>query len=464
MKPASNSLATISTRLLKFAERPPWVEGIAEHWDAFLEFAADFLERTPDEVAEALDALGLESMAFAMVFEDFATQRDEAGRSFLADYLKRRGWRESAPARQYVQALAHSVLGLYEIVAVQRDRGFWLRDLLDAGRVPFFVHERRATHHLFRWDIVAARVLLLMNRHQFSGGLLRLERQTYSHGLRPGWEQARNDPSSREAFMQGLPTLATLLWLGTTLDTAEATPPEVFDGDGEPLAPCTAWLPLRAGADAVAAALDAAPDWLRAVGEAPFWHWIDGAPERQAERDTGSSMLTYTESGKVVRGSVQLEDEQLIFSTLSAARMERGLARLRECLGDALGEPVVEQHALHDERQASPPRGDATPDTPAAGADPIPPEVAAQVVQATLDRHYRAVLDQPLPALGDLTPRQAAADPRTRERAIDWLKDLENHETRRSARDGLPPYDARGLWTALGLEIPQGMGRADEKA
>lgn len=288
MKPASNSLATISTRLLKFAERPPWADEIAERWDAFLEFAADFLERTPDEVAEALDALGLESMAFAMVFEDFATQCDEAGRSFLADYLKRRGWRESAPARQYVQALADSTLGLYEILEVQRDRGLWLRALLDPEREPFFVHERRATHHLFRWDIVAARVLLLMNQHQFSGSLLPVLRQTYSHGLRPGWEQARNDPSLREEFMQGLPTLATLLWLGAILAEADAGPPELLDGDGEPLVPCTARLKLRASADAVAAALDAAPDWLRA-GEAPFWNWIDGAPERQAERDTGSS-------------------------------------------------------------------------------------------------------------------------------------------------------------------------------
>ena len=51
-----------------------------------------------------------------------------------------------------------------------------------------------------------------------------------------------------------------------------------------------------------------------------------------------------------------------------------------------------------------------------------------------LDRHYRKVIAEPLPALGNLPPREAARTVEGREKVIGWLKYLENGEGRRAHR------------------------------
>ncbi|AOV17009.1 hypothetical protein BJI67_08005 [Acidihalobacter aeolianus] len=451
VKQPKNSIATVASRLMKFAERPPWAQSLRGHWHAYIALAAELLDWEPEDVADELDALGLQGIAFGMIFEAFATHRDKISCSFLADYLKRVGWRESAPARQYIQTLRDSTLGLYEILEVHRDKGFLLRDLLDSDAEPQFVDERSATHHLARWDIVAARVLPVLKRRQFSGGLLPIRRETYLRVLRPEWEESRDELEARAEFFRSLPAISASLWLVDAIEQAQVPLPELRNYDGEPILPGTAQLPLRTPADSVAAVLDAAADWVRAGDDPPFWNWLGGAPDVPAapppEQDTGLIFQSYTDSNAPVRGGAELQANRLIFTALSAARMERGLTRLRALLGAALGEALVKYDNLQDTQA----RKHAEPVDISPKDDTVPPEIDASLIQEMLDRHYRAVIDQPVPMLDGLTPRQAAIDLHTRKRALEWLKALENHEDRRSARDGQTPYDTRWLWTTLGL-------------
>ena len=84
-------------------------------------------------------------------------------------------------------------------------------------------------------------------------------------------------------------------------------------------------------------------------------------------------------------------------------------------------------------------------------ADAIDPDMAAEIIHNTLNQHYRQVLDEPIPALGNKTPRQCARSKKGRERVIEWLKNLENNELRRATREGQAPYDSRWLWDELKL-------------
>ena len=62
--------------------------------------------------ADVLDELPDESVGVLRVFilEDFFTARfgEQGERNVIDDYLKRRGWRESVPARRYLEALRDS--------------------------------------------------------------------------------------------------------------------------------------------------------------------------------------------------------------------------------------------------------------------------------------------------------------------------------------------------------------------
>jgi hypothetical protein len=77
--------------------------------------------------------------------------------------------------------------------------------------------------------------------------------------------------------------------------------------------------------------------------------------------------------------------------------------------------------------------------------------MAAEIIHNTLYQHYRRVLDEPIPALGNKTPRQCARSKKDRVRVIEWLKDLENNELHRAASQGHPPYDSRWMWDELKL-------------
>src|SRR5262249_26087132 len=96
---------------------------------------------------------------------------DADGRNVVDDYLKRRGWKESASARAYMSALRRSVMSLYEVSDIIRDTSFRARDLMRGGD-PILISERLATRSLKQWDRIAARVVRIGSQMLISGAVL----------------------------------------------------------------------------------------------------------------------------------------------------------------------------------------------------------------------------------------------------------------------------------------------------
>jgi len=57
-----------------------------------------------------------------------------------------------------------------------------------------------------------------------------------------------------------------------------------------------------------------------------------------------------------------------------------------------------------------------------SGPKDIPPEVERELMQKFYKRHYTIFLDDKIPALDNMTPRSAAADPRMRPKLIELMK------------------------------------------
>jgi hypothetical protein len=83
----------------------------------------------------------------------------------------------------------------------------------------------------------------------------------------------------------------------------------------------------------------------------------------------------------------------------------------------------------------------------------VPPEIQTKLVHATLDKQYRALLEQPVPMLGNLTPRAAARTKSGREKLVVWLKHLENRSRQQpEVTDPMATYDFAWLWRELKVE------------
>ena len=92
-----------------------------------------------------------------------------------------------------------------------------------------------------------------------------------------------------------------------------------------------------------------------------------------------------------------------------------------------------------------------TPKAAAVSAQGLPPEVMAQAIEQVLHRHYANWADETIPALGDLTPRQAITTPAGLERVKGLLREYEDGEQRQSAAQGRPAVSYQFLWDALGI-------------
>jgi hypothetical protein len=78
----------------------------------------------------------------------------------------------------------------------------------------------------------------------------------------------------------------------------------------------------------------------------------------------------------------------------------------------------------------------------------LPPEARARLHGLLLDQ-VRKRFDEPIPALGNQSLRQAASAPASRPDAVSWLREQERIFRFNPQMEGL---DMRPLWRELGLE------------
>jgi hypothetical protein len=80
----------------------------------------------------------------------------------------------------------------------------------------------------------------------------------------------------------------------------------------------------------------------------------------------------------------------------------------------------------------------------------IPLAEMQRIVGEMMDRQYRQVLDEPVPALGNKTPRQMAKTKAGRIKVTEWLKYIENM-TAKSGNEQMAEYSFAWMWDELGV-------------
>jgi hypothetical protein len=226
------------------------------------------------------------------------------------------------------------------------------------------------------------------------------------------------------AALRELAPLFTEAWLDEQLETeTEPDLADLTDDDGDPFAFHTARYPLAPGvtADLVRARLDGC-DALRRDKDGT-WGWIDD---------------------DVMLGLVEVADEAVLLETNSEPHLQRGQELLASLLGELAGEPEVGV-------QTAEAVIDSLRETLAELADRVPDGASDEAIGKTLDELYHAVLDQPIPMLGDMPPRTAALSADGRRKIVAWLKYLENQtDIERAAGEG-SGYDFGWMWSELGV-------------
>lgn len=380
-------------------------------------------------------------------FEDFLGQEYEDG-NIVDLYLKRRGWKETVLNRAYFVALRDAAVSLYEVSDVQPGVSMVLRDLL-SDAAPVTVREKSASRTLKQWDRISVRVVPERDHHVISGALLPFRAEAVDFlfaGLRDALKLKKREALrlSRDQLL-GCAPIFTSAWLFIEIDRA-LTPaqPQFTNSDGDDVLFHDLRFALAAGATqkAIAERLDRVKGFL--PDGAKFWNWLSARKTRGGKAGGGIMLDTQVE-GATVMGSLEMNGKTLLVTVNSAERAAKVEALISAAAGDLLKTPLTTIRTVDQMR------ADQRRDGPRNGADEIPPEIARQLMQEHLDKHYRETLDAPIPALGGKSPRQAVRSAVGRQKVIDWLKLLEN----RAAKHGNGPiaeYDFSWMWAELGLE------------
>jgi len=338
----------------------------------------------------------------------------------------------SAQARTWLTRMRQTAMRAYEVTDVRPGLSVTLRDLFGGREVT--VRERSASRSLQRGGFLGARINWTgaSGQPEFDLSLLIIP-QTARHDLLEVLEVEREDwveehPGEDDlAFWKSMAPFFHLTWLEHLLDLPL---PTIRNRDGDDLLYSSLHFEILDQA-ALATALDQHESLYRLDDG---WGWSGEA----GGEDTALAHLS-------------LRGEKLVVEVNSAERGERARALVEDLAGahvlyqltehrDLMGE-VRERilSRLHD--------GDAP-----EPREELPPELE-EATLAQYSSHYRAWLDEPVPALDGRTPREAAGQDLLRERLAELLRQLEGFY-QHALSEGNPAWDPSWMWDELGLAAP----------
>jgi hypothetical protein len=457
--------------LMKWLTRDEWRNRFAEVYDDHLLSACDQTDLDAKEIISILGEDWFMRTVWGCAFEDFLTRDFEDGSNIVDDYLKRRGWKEGASTRAYMTALRTSVMSLYKVSDIVRDTSFRARDLVRGGE-PILISERSATRSLKPWDRIATRIVQVGSQTRISGAVLPFDRDTSDELLKLLRKIAKRAEKEKQSFadlvgrgvdsraiangfsetavLHAVTPTITAVWLIHTIDRALGSQiPEMCSAEGDELLFCTAYYPFMADTrtDDIRSALGRCPE-LRQEN-ATFWNWIGSGKPTKAlgvgkHPPKSQIFITSLGDGSLVLGGVEIKNESLVLSVNSRERCERGCALLSKRLGGLVGQPLVEMQSIEQLM--------ASQKAPLPSKLDMTEEERSAILHDSLDRHYRNLLDQPIPVLGNKSPRAAVRTAKGRIKVVDWLKTLENHAAKSPGRNAeIANYSFSWLWTELGV-------------
>ncbi|MFQ5698048.1 MAG: YecA family protein [Myxococcota bacterium] len=386
--------------------------------------------------AFAMVRFGIESRDFARDFVDPEQTLQLAlpwsvyhyhvqGRSVLEWFLEERGRDLARPERAWLAAQQAAWLSVWEVIAVEPGQSVTLRDLLSHEERR--VREVSASTTLVVRDALLGRVVdyeglsLLCGVHPRplppvdAAEVVRRARGRLRRKRAVPVERLRDERFGRYLIRRWEEAVAEL-------DLRAAVPPQLHNTDGDPLLFTTDHFELDpAVRDQVEARLAA----------------MEGVEPGDAEGGPEDAIYIFIAPGNRMHGSwdntlmgrARLEGTRLQLETNSRERADALRARVETAC-----EGLLCHRAREHSDPFSPPVQAAMRD---ASPEPPPPE-AEQLILDFKRRHYLEWLDQPLPALDGLSPREAVSTARGREAVDVLLKDMENREQRspdRSAFD-----------------------------
>ena len=334
----------------------------------------------------------------------------------------------AAGQRKWLQQMAQRSLRLYDVTDVVPGVQMTLCDALESEAAPIVVRERSGTRKLVPGARIGCRVMRVGDHFELSGA-------AYPFSVPAAQAVADRWRATKQEFGH-LPDLAGTLaltvmsaWLQQFV--APRPMPTFIDAhSGEPLLLIT--------------------DHYRVVDWLGLASTLAACSDLQGDRQEGWARLIECEDGQTlsiatINPGKKADRIEVFYKTQSYA--EKGRTWFDGLTGDAvafLARKVSDPKGLMSRAGKAPAPSPAMPD--------LDPQVLAQVIEQALRRSYAKWADEPIPALGNKTPREAIQTAAGLERVKGLLRSYEAGEKEQALQQGRPEIPYGFLWDAIGLK------------
>jgi hypothetical protein len=332
--------------------QPQQADAAAPHRLANMAKACERLDMDEEEILEALDPDETADYGLISLDNCVCAPCGDA-QTFGEVYLKKRGWKDSALNRAYIEAVLAAPLRLYRIAEASAAR---IRVVHVFDPAETIAVDNIEEFDFLPGDLVATRVLQVRGKTRFASGILyfpsdELDRiAAYLDGSRAELAGAADDtggplplPTGPAGLLAAAPFVIVNFWLEQVFalpDDGDVEPPE-FTYDGEAVEHWKLVYDIADGvsADAVTEALFASPDF--AARTPTVWALIDPAVVPEPDMGMSARLASSGDSAEKL-ATVMVRDGFLYCHANSASRRVRLREALARCGQGLWTGPAVE--------------------------------------------------------------------------------------------------------------------------
>ncbi|MBM4147087.1 MAG: DUF2384 domain-containing protein, partial [Nitrospira sp.] len=287
------------------------------------------------------------------------------------------------------------------------------------------------TRSVRKWDIFAARLLLVDGQYIMSGSVfpysIRMKQNILDDIIDEYREYQEEFPDgTMDIFLKESGDIFNFHWY---FPIQNPPPPlNLHTSSGEPMLFSKALFEIK-DKDAVRTGLAK----------------IKGFEQNQDEDDYIWYDKRDNDGDAIVLGRVEIKQDKLIFECPSKQRLEKGKKLILKALSDAV---VHKIDTFQDPIEAMKSYKESSTDVP---ANELPMDIQQQVYVQFMQKHSEKWLGEKIPALNGKTPMQAVKTEDGRKKVIELLKSIENSEEH-NKKHGKPFYDISWMWERLKIE------------
>jgi Protein of unknown function (DUF2384) len=342
--------------------------------------------------------------------------------------------------RDWLLQMGQRPLRLYDVTDVLPGVGMTLCDTLEGDKAPVVVQERSGSRALKPGMFLGCRLMRVGDHFELSGA-------AYPFSMLGGPSVAEELRAVAEELgaVADLAQEQGLLLMSAWMQQFVAPPPMptmIDHYSGEPIVPIT--------------------DHYRVLDESALAQAMSGCTDVEGDRLAGWARLMTCDDGQIrSRANINpgKKKDQIEVFYLTQAYADQGRAWFNDLaagsvtlLTRTVADPqIMMQQAMKNQgpsKQRNKPSFKGTQGMDQAGIDP---KELAQAMTQMIQRSYANWADEPMPALGNKTPRQAIKSAAGLERVKGLLRSYESGEKEQAADQGRPEISFDFLWNSIGV-------------